>query len=670
MASTTSPWNEPSSWHGPKVACEQANGSGTTQDHQKQFAITHITKAPITSAPIRSSLIQQLLKEQLEDLRDCHEGEVADYIPELAKANPEDFGIVMATADGRVYAVGDWEKTFTIQSISKPFMYGLAMSLLSPSFMEKKVGVEPSGDAFNAISLDPRTGIPRNPMINAGAIATAAQVWRHDPGRAEDLTLEFFSSLAGRPLAVNESVYESERASGHRNRAISHLLRNAAVIEEEPEPGLDLYFRQCSIGVTCRDLAVMAATLACQGRNPLTQDEPLNPALTTRMLAVMGSCGMYDYAGQWLYDVGMPAKSGVGGGVLAVVPGRLGIAVYSPRLDAFGNSVRGIATCRRLSQALELHLFDQTPLQQSPVRSTYKGTERGSRRWRSTAEAAVLDPLRSQIKVLHAQGVLDFAALENVLACIEQVATGGAVIILDLGQVSELPAASSALLQRQSELLQAAGQQLLLCRSSHLELPAALSREKFTYASLDLALEAAEDLLLERSACEGSAVNGSTALAAAPKGTPTDACLLGLLAPLAANLREAITERLELRHYAAGSLVMARQQESDQLFLVASGRFSIFLPIPRPEAPARLARMATFSEGMVFGDAAFFSGELRMADVVADTDGSCWLLQRSSFEGLQQDNPAAAMALLTQLAIDLGRKVALCGQQLTLVEDL
>ena len=447
------------------------------------------------------------------------------------------------------------------------------------------------------------------------------------------------------------------------------------MIEEEPEPGIDLYFRQCSIGVTCRDLAVMAATLACQGRNPLTQDVPLNPAITTRMLAVMGSCGMYDYAGQWLYDVGMPAKSGVGGGVLAVVPGRLGIAVYSPRLDAFGNSVRGIATCRRLSQALELHLFDQTPLQQSPVRSTYKGTERRSRRWRSEAEAAVLDPLRSQIKVLHAQGVLDFAALENVLGSIEQAATDGAVIILDLGQVSELPAASKALLQRQAELLQAAGKQLLLCRSSHLELPAALSRKKFTYTSLDLALEAAEDLLLEISCGEGSggegSVNeGSAALAAPAKGTPTDVGLLGLLAPLAADLREAITERLELRHYAAGTLVMARQQDSDQLFLVASGRLSIFLQIPQPGAPSRLARMATFSEGMVFGDAAFFSGELRMADVVADTDGSCWLLQRSAFEELQQDNPAAAIALLTQLAIDLGGKVALCGQRLTLVEDL
>jgi glutaminase len=600
---------------------------------------------------------------------------VADYIPELAKANPEDFGIVLATADGRIYAVGDWDKTFTIQSISKPFMYGLALRLLSPSYMERKVGVEPSGDAFNAISLDPHSGIPRNPMINAGAIATAAQVWHHDPDRAEALTLEFFSSLAGRPLAVNGSVYESERASGHRNRAISHLLRNAAVIEEAPEAGLDLYFRQCSIGVTCRDLAVMAATLACQGRNPLTQDEPLDPSITTRMLAVMGSCGMYDYAGQWLYDVGMPAKSGVGGGVLAVVPGRLGLAVYSPRLDAFGNSVRGIAACRRLSQTLELHLFDQTPLQQSPVRSTYRGTERRSRRFRSTAEAAVLDPLRSQITVLHAQGVLDFAAVENVLARIEQAAIDGAVIILDLGQVSELPPASAALLHRQAELLQAAGQQLLLCRSGHLELPGTLRAATFAHASLDLALEAAEDQLLEGTTGEsrdGASIGGEGrgALECPSQKTPTNVGQLGLLAPLAADLREAILERLELRHYPAGTLVMARQQESDQLFLVDSGRFSIFLPIQRPEATPRLARVATFSAGMVFGDASFFSGQVRMADVVADTDGSCWLLHRSAFEGLQRQNPAAAIALLTQLAIDLGRKVALCGQQLTLVEDL
>jgi hypothetical protein len=178
-------------------------------------------------------------------------------------------------------------------------------------------------------------------MINAGAIATATQVWHHDPERAEALTLEFVSALAGRRLEVDQAMYGSKRASSHRNRAISHLLRNAAVSEEVPEPGLDLDFRQCAIRVTSRDLAVMAATLAWQGRNPLTQAEPLNPLITTRMLAVMGNCNRDDFAGQWLYDVGMPAKSGVGGGGLAVVPGRLGIAVDSPRLNAYGNSVRG-----------------------------------------------------------------------------------------------------------------------------------------------------------------------------------------------------------------------------------------------------------------------------------------------------------------------------------------
>ena len=600
-----------------------------------------------TESQIRSSLVQQVLEQQLRDLADCRDGAVADYIPELAKADPDDFGIVLATADGHIYAAGDTDKPFTIQSISKPFMYGLALRLLSPSFMKNKVGVEPSGDAFNAISLDPQTGIPRNPMINAGAIATAAQVWHHDPARAEAITLEFFSALAGRPLAVDEAVHRSERATGHRNRAISHLLRNAAVIEEEPEPGLDLYFRQCSISVSCRDLAVMAATLACQGRNPLTGIEPLDPQITTRMLAVMGSCGMYDYAGQWLYDVGMPAKSGVGGGVLAVVPGRLGIAVYSPRLDAFGNSVRGIAACRRLSESLELHLFDQTPLQQSPVRSSYRGTERRSRRWRSEAEAARLDPQRSRIAVLHAQGVLDFAALEAVLSRIESAAADAAVIVLDLGQVSELPPACAALLQRQAELLEAGGRRLLLCRSGH------------------LALESAEDLLLQETTPSGGSPAEPAATDAAAPPDPER-----LLAHLAPALRTAIAERLQLRHYPAGTVVIERQQDSEQLFIVASGRFSIFLPIQRPGATARLARVSTFAEGMVFGDAAFFSGQRRLVDVVADSDGSCWLLGRDDFEQLKRHNPDAAIALLTLLAVDLGRKLALCAQQLTLLEDL
>ncbi|MFN5195322.1 MAG: glutaminase A [Cyanobacteriota bacterium] len=620
-----------------------------------------------TGSPIRSSLVQQVLAQQLDELRDCRDGQVADYIPELARADPEDFGIVVATPQGRIYAVGDADKPFTIQSISKPFMYGLALKQLTPAAMATKVGVEPSGDAFNAISLDPSTGIPRNPMINAGAIATAAQVWQHDRDRAEAITLAFFSALAGRPLAVDQAVYASERDTGHRNRAISHLLRNAGVIEGDPEAGLDLYFRQCAISVTCRDLAVMAATLACQGRNPLTQATPLDPEITTRLLAVMGTCGMYDYAGQWLHDVGMPAKSGVGGGVLAVVPGRLGIAVYSPRLDAFGNSVRGIAACRRLSQTLELHLFDQTPLQQSPVRSSYRGSERRSPRWRDEGATAVLDRLRPRITVLHAQGVLDFAALETVLTAIEGAlaaagaAAGAAVIILDLGQVSELPPTTTALLQRQAGLLEAAGMRLLLCRSDHLPVPPALAGPAGGHASLDLALEAAEDHLLAATI----GVAPAEPLASAPQAGPPL-----LLAPLAPDLREAIAARLCLRSYPAGTVVMARQQSGDELFIVATGRFSIFLENRRPGASARPARVSTFSEGMVFGDAAFFSEQQRLADVVADTDGSCWLLHRSDFNGLQREHPAAAIALLTLLAVDLGRKLSLCAQQLTLLEEL
>lgn len=609
--------------------------------------------------PIGSALIQDLLAQLLEELRDCREGAVADYIPELSKADPEDFGIVLATPDGRIYAAGDSDRSFTIQSISKPFMYGLALRLLSPSWMTAKVGVEPSGEAFNAISLDPRSGIPRNPMINAGAIATAAQVWQHDPQRAEAITLEFFSSLAGRPLQVDEAVYRSERQTGHRNRAISHLLRNAEVIAADPEPGLDLYFRQCSIAVTCRDLAVMAATLAAQGRNPLTGERPLDALISTRMLAVMGSCGMYDFAGQWLYDVGMPAKSGVGGGVLAVVPGRLGIAVYSPRLDSFGNSVRGIAACRRLSQDLELHLFDQTPLRQSPVRCCYRGSERRSRRWRSAEETARLEPLLCRIAVLQVQGVLDFPALETVLATVERVAGDAGVIVLDLGQVSELQPASAALLQRQAERLEAAGVALLLCRTDHLSLPAALAAPPVSWLSLDQALEAGEERLLQQQA------------SGIPLQEPgAEAGLQLLLGSLPAECCEAIASRLTLRDYSAGTRVLERGQQGEELFIVANGRFSISLPIRRPGAATRAARVATFTAGMVFGDAAFFSGQTRQADVVADCDGSCWLLRRCDFEALQREHPAAAIALLTLLAMDLGRKLALSGQQLTLLEDL
>lgn len=610
-------------------------------------------------ASTHSSVIQEAIATLFHELQDCREGEVATYIPELAKANPNDFGIVLTTVDGRIYAMGDADTPFTIQSISKPFMYGLALETVSQKVMHTKVGVEPSGDAFNAISLDPQSGIPRNPMINAGAIATTAQVWHHDPQGAEERTLAFFSALAGRPLTVDGAVYRSERDTGHRNRAISHLLRNASVIEHPPEEGLDLYFRQCAIAVTCRDLAVMAATLACQGRHPLTGAQPLKPSTTTSLLAVMGSCGMYDFAGQWLYDVGLPAKSGVAGGVLAVVPGRLGLAVYSPRLDALGNSVRGIEVCRRLSKRFELHLFNRSPLHQSPVRNCYRGTERRSRCWRGEAEARRLDPLRSRLAILHAQGVLDFAAMEVVLSTMEASTADTSVWVLDLGQVNELLPAAAGVLAREVECLAAADVSLLLCRAAHLGLPGLPLGQGESFESLDLALEAAENRLLAARG-EGESSPGS-----ATASEPFDPrALFPWMAP---EPREALMALLVLRPYEAGQRVIGGGEGGECLFIAAAGRFSVSFP---SRHQGSLARMATFTAGMVFGDAAFLSQTPRQANVVAEMDGACWCLDRADLDRLEHTNPAAALGLLRMMAMDLGAKLTLCAQQLTLVEHL
>lgn len=224
----------------------------------------------------------------------------------------------VATIDVHLYEVRDSRHPFTIQSISKPFVYGLALDDHGPAAMARKVGVEPSGDAFNAISLHEEDGRPLNPMINAGAIATTGQVEGATPDERFTRILAMFGCHAGRPLDIDTAVYESEARTGHRNRAIGHLLRNYDVLTDDPTPAVDVYFRQCSILVNCRDLAIMAATLANQGVNPLTGERAIRAEHVESVLSVMASCGMYDSSGGWIYNVGMPAKSGVGGGVLAV----------------------------------------------------------------------------------------------------------------------------------------------------------------------------------------------------------------------------------------------------------------------------------------------------------------------------------------------------------------
>ena len=305
------------------------------------------------AAPLR-----EILRELHARYATNDEGRVANYIPELAKADPRWFGISIVSTDGTVYSVGDHEQLFTIQSISKPFVYGLALEDHGLEHVLTKVGVEPTGEAFNAIVLDEASNRPFNPMVNAGAIATADLIQGKDFPERVSRVLAMLGRYCGRDVYIDSSTFLSERLTGHRNRAIAHLMLNFGMMSDRMSDSLELYFQQCSVLVNCRDLAVMGATLANGGVNPVTQQRAIAQPYVKHLLSIMLTCGMYDYAGEWAYRVGMPAKSGVGGGIVAVVPGQCGIGIFSPKLDAKGNSARGIKVCQELSDRFGLHCFE------------------------------------------------------------------------------------------------------------------------------------------------------------------------------------------------------------------------------------------------------------------------------------------------------------------------
>lgn len=307
---------------------------------------------------VPSSSLQSVIEDLHSQYKSLQEGAVADYIPELAKVNPDLFSICLVTVNGEVYQVGDYSRLFTIQSISKVFVYGLALEDCGRDDVLTKVGVEPTGDAFNAIILDEQSKRPYNPMVNAGAIATTSLIKGADATERLNRLLNMFRRYIGRDVFVDISVFTSERATGHRNRAMAHLMLNFGMIQPNIEESLDLYFQQCAIMVSCQDLAVMAATLANKGINPITGEKALKSSYVKDILSVMYTCGMYNFAGEWAYKVGLPAKSGVCGGIIAVVPNKIGIGVFSPLLDGRGNSVRGVKVCEDLSRILGLHLFD------------------------------------------------------------------------------------------------------------------------------------------------------------------------------------------------------------------------------------------------------------------------------------------------------------------------
>lgn len=310
--------------------------------------------------------IERLLSEAHRAVVDLDEGEVADYIPALARVSPDLFGICLYGVSGRKYAIGDTEVPFTIQSVSKPFVFALVCEMVGAEAARTALGVNSTGMAFNSVvAVEIHPDHVANPMVNAGAIATTSMVRGSTPEEKWDVIRSGLSRFAGRELLLDHEVYQSESSSNHRNLAIARLLAWHGRLSSDPDEATDLYTRQCSLLITAEDLALMGATLADGGTNPLTGDQVVSAETCRRVLAVMATAGLYETSGDWLYDVGIPGQSGVSGGIVTIAPGKGGCATFSPRLDGAGNSVRGREATIFLSEELGLNLFASQPEQPS-----------------------------------------------------------------------------------------------------------------------------------------------------------------------------------------------------------------------------------------------------------------------------------------------------------------
>ncbi len=577
----------------------------------------------------RVSPIVHYLNALLERFAPLDDGEVATYIPELACSNPADFGVCIVTLDGAVYEVGDTRVPFTIQSMSKPLTYGLALDRLGEDAVHRRVGVEPSGDPFNEISLAPSTGAPVNPMINAGAIACAGMVAAlgDDP---LGLLLGAYSRYAGHALEVDEAVYRSESETGHRNRAIAHLLGSFDMIEVSPETAVDLYFRQCAVSVDCRDLAMIASTLANGGKNPATREQAIGEDVVRGVLSVMTTCGMYDAAGDWLRSVGLPAKSGVSGGVFAVLPGRLGIGVYSPPLDHRGNSVRGVAVCQALSRDLALHLVRPGERAAAPVRAQYELGAIGSKRVRQPAEREAIRSASALTAVFELQGELGFMATEAISRRMTDVEIQPELVILDLRRIARADRGGIEFLQALGRALDEAGGALVLSSvADDLDLELELSATLLVFDDLDRALEWCEDELLARLGHPSPPTSVS----------PAEHDLLSTLDP--AEL-ERLLPLLGVLAVPAGTVVVSAGDEAEDVFLVTRGSLSVFAPGAGP----RSRRFSTVSAGMTFGELGYVERGRRSADVLADTEVECLTLPFSLLDRLAVIEPQLYAKLL------------------------
>jgi glutaminase len=600
------------------------------------------------------SPLQRFLSGCYEHFRLDTSGAVADYIPELKRANPAHFGIGLVTIDGHIYEIGDSAVPFTIQSVSKAFVFALALEMVGEERVAAAIGVEPSGEAFNSIRLT-NDNRPFNPMVNAGAIACSGLIHQVDGAASFERIREKLSQFAGRELGVDDAVHASEAVTGNRNRAIAWLLRNYLVLQDDVDAVLDTYFRQCAILVTARDLAVMAATLANRGINPVTGVHVISPHIVARTLSVMTSSGMYDYAGEWIYRVGIPAKSGVGGGIVAALPSQIGLGTFSPCLDSHGNSVRGLKVCEALSSRFDLHMLNRSADVRTCIIADYDISGVSSRRSRQPHEQQILGQRHTDIRVIELVGALNFAAIDYVTRRLSTEPPDASLLILDFRRVPDITVAGARLLGEYLISLGNIGVTAILTGFEATSPIWELIRARVTgevrlrrFAILDEAIEWAEDQVIYR-------YGGFT--------HPKETSHLGeqaLLAELSMQEIAALAELSTERSYSTGQRIISSGQPANSLFFLQSGMVSVKLPSG--------VRLASLGPGMEFGEMAILESR-RSADVWADTAVKCLELPLNAFTDYRNLHPQIALKIMRNLSALLARRLILANAKVDLLSS-
>ncbi|KAM9863225.1 glutaminase A [Leucobacter sp. BZR 635] len=585
------------------------------------------------------SPVLSYLREVHAELAQLRDGAPYSVGPASAVADPNDFGIALATVDGHLYEVGTTRTEFSLQSISKPLGYGLAIADLGMDAVDAHVDVEPSGDPFNELSTNPDTGRPANAMINAGAIAVASLI-KGSGGRSPIQRIEHtYSEFAARRLRSNGHEYRAERARSDRNHGLAYLLSSAGIIEGDPTKALETYLRQCAVRVDTRDLAMIAATLAAGGTNPATGTEVLPYEAVERMLSVMMTSGMYDDAGDWATSVGMPAKSGVGGGIIAVLPGQVGLAVYSPPLDKHGNSVRGAAACRRISSDLQMHFVRSARVGRSAIKSSHTIDQEPSNIRRTEEAAKVLEEHGHRALVMELTGDLFFAGTETVVRELSALEASIDLLVLDVRDVDEVGDAGVRMLEAVFAQLTGSHRQILLVDPE--DALAGLSTDLTVFDSHDRAIGFCERLIIERYGTAAS-IPSSVPVTQSP-----------VLAPLSPADVMRLAARMTARHCLDGEVIRRVGQRYGGVFFIVSGSISIIAA----HTDGTRFRLRTLGAGMSFGELVLSADERQETTAKAEGPVELMMLDSDAIDELERDDPALAAQLWRALSRDAALRV-------------